>query len=138
MTDMTPMTDADWHALAQGRYLNLESYRRDGRPLRTPLWFAADGATLVAYTRADTGKIKRLRRNPACRIAACDMRGTPTGPWLAAQARLLDGAEADAAMRLLDRKYWPWKQLIALFALLRPAPRAVIALTPTDRPPTTP
>jgi PPOX class probable F420-dependent enzyme len=124
------MTDTAWASLAQGRYLNLESLRRDGRAVRTPLWFAAEGTTLFVYSRSDAGKIKRLRREPRCRIAACDMRGTPTGPWLDAQARLLDGEEAEAAMRLLDRKYWPWKQLIALAALLRPAPRSVFAITP--------
>ena len=123
------MPDA-WATLARGRYLNLESFRRDGTGVRTPLWFAADGTTLVVYSRADAGKIKRLRRDPTCRIAACDMKGNLSGPWLPAQARLLDGDEAAAAMRLLDRKYWPWKQLLGLFAKLRPGPRTVVALTP--------
>ena len=31
---------AAWQQLAQSRYLNLESYRRDGTAVRTPLWFA--------------------------------------------------------------------------------------------------
>lgn len=119
-----------WAALARGRYLNLESFRRDGTGVRTPLWFAADGDALVVYSRSDAGKIKRLRRDPTCRIAACDMRGNPSGPWLDARARLLEGAEADAAMRLLDRKYRPWKQLLGLFAKLRPGARTVVALTP--------
>lgn len=119
-----------WRQLAQARYLNLESYRRDGTPVRTPLWFApsADGATFYVYSRADAFKVKRLRRDGRCRIAACDMRGGVTGPWLDAGAAIVAGEEAARGMALLDRRYWPWKQLLGLAAMLRPAPRAVVAI----------
>ncbi len=122
---------AEWQQLAQSRYLNLESYRRDGTPVRTPLWFAAapDGALFI-YSRADAFKVKRLRRDPRCRIAACDMRGTVAGPWLDASAAIVTGADAAQGMALLDRRYWPWKQLLNLAAMLRPAPRAVVTLRP--------
>lgn len=117
------MNDADWAALAQARYLSLESYRRDGTPVRTPLWFAAMPATgaLVAYTDADSAKVKRLRRTPRCRVASCTMRGTLTGPWLAAQASLGAGDGAAPGMALLNRKYRPWKQVLDLLIRLRPA-----------------
>ena len=123
---------AEWQQLAQSRYLNLESYRRDGTPVRTPLWFAAaaDG-TLFVYSRADAFKVKRLRRDPRCRIAACDMRGKVAGPWLTASAAIVTGIGAAQGMALLDRRYWPWKQLLGIAAMLRPAPRAVIALSPS-------
>ena len=83
----------EWAALAGARYLNLESFRRDGTGVRTPLWFApsADGAVFYIYSVADSFKIKRLRRTPRCRIAACTMRGVPTGPWLDATATILAG-----------------------------------------------
>ena len=127
---MTP----EWHQLAQSRYLNLESYRRDGTPVRTPLWFAlsGDGATLYVYSRADAFKIKRIQRNARCRIAACDLRGKLAGPWLEASAAIVTGADAAQGMALLDRRYWPWKQLLGLAAMLRPAPRAVVALVARD------
>ena len=127
---MTP----EWQQLAQSRYLNLESYRRDGTPVRTPLWFAPTegGAPLYIYSRADAFKIKRLQRNARCRIAACDLRGTVVGPWLDATATIVTGAEAAHGMALLDRRYWPWKQLLGLLAMLRPAPRSVVAIHPRD------
>lgn len=120
----------EWAALAGARYLNLESFRRDGTAVRTPLWFApsADGAVFYVYSVADSFKIKRLRRNPRCRIAACTMRGAVTGPWLEAHATILDGAAVAAGMALLDRRYWPWKQMLGLLARLRPAARAVVAI----------
>ena len=125
---MTP----EWQQLGQSRYLNLESYRRDGTPVRTPLWFAAaeGGGPLYIYSKADAFKIKRLQRNQACRIAACDLRGKIIGPWLDASATIVAGAEATRGMALLDRRYRPWKQLLGLLAMLRPVPRAVVAIHP--------
>jgi PPOX class probable F420-dependent enzyme len=125
------MSDDDWASLSRGRYLCLESFRRDGTAVRTPLWFAAvpGGTTLVAYTIADSAKVKRLRRNPSCRIATCDMRGNPGGPFLAARATLRD--DDPAAMRLLNRKYWPWKLMLDVFARFRRrAGRVVITISP--------
>ena len=130
---------AQWQALARARYLNLESTKRDGTAVRTPLWFApgADG-TFYVYSQAEAFKVKRLRRNPRCRIAACDMRGNVTGPWLEARAEIVAGDAAAHGMALLNRRYWPWKQLLGLLARLRPgAARAVIALRPAGEGPAT-
>lgn len=119
------MTDA-WQALAQGRYLNLESFRRDGTTVRTPLWFAPDtDGTLYIYSLAEAFKVKRLRRTPRCRIAACDLRGRVAGPWLEARAEILSGAAAAHGMALLDRRYWPWKQMLGLFSRRE---KAVVAI----------
>ncbi len=122
----------EWQALARARYLNLESYRRDGTAVRTPLWFAPDAAgTFHVYSQAEAFKVKRLRREPRCRVAACDMRGRVTGPWLEARAEILAGEEAASGMALLNRRYWPWKQIIGLLARLRPGTaRTVIAIRP--------
>ena len=127
----------EWGVASRERYLNLETFRRNGAAVRTPVWFAAEeGAaggpmTLYVYSTADAGKTKRVRNSPVARIAACDMRGTVSGPWFDAVATLVTGAEFDRAMRLLNQKYFAWKQLLNLSArLFRPKPRAVIALRP--------
>ena len=119
-------------SLMAGRYLSLESFRRSGVGVRTPIWFAVapgDGArTLYVYSTADSGKAKRIRREGRVRIAACDMRGAISGAWFEARAAVVDGAEADLGMRLLDRKYWPWKQMLGLFARFSSRGRVVIAI----------
>ena len=126
------MTTTEWQTLTKARYLNLESLKRDGTAVRTPLWFAPDAdGTFYIYSQAEAYKVKRLRRTPACRVAACDMRGNVSGPWLEARADILSGDAAAHGMALLDRRYWPWKQMLCLLARLRPgAARAVIALRP--------
>lgn len=127
---------SDFSSLAAERYISLESFRRDGVGVKTPIWFAAtpDGARLYIYTLADSFKTKRIRRNPKVRIAACDMAGKVRGPWQDATATIVEGDEYRLGMGLLDRKYFPWKHLIGFLALFRPRQRVVIALLPAGAP----
>jgi uncharacterized protein len=114
------------------KYLSLETFRKNGEGIRTPIWFAAEkeGATpaLYIYTIADTGKVKRIRNNPSVRIAPCDMRGNVTGEWVPARAELLSGDAAAHGTQMLNRKYFPLKQIMAFFAKFSRRERVVIAL----------
>ncbi len=120
------------------KYLNLETFRKSGEGVRTPIWFAAEPATsldspaakLYVYTVGNTGKMKRMRNNPRVRIAPCDMRGKVLGEWVDAQAEIVTGAEAAHGMSLLNKKYAPWKQLLGFFAMFRRQERAVLAIHP--------
>jgi uncharacterized protein len=120
-----------WATTFEGqKYLSLETFRRTGEGVRTPLWFAAtpDGM-LYVYTLVQSGKVKRIRRSPEVRVAPCDMRGRVTGAWFDATARLVSGAEFDKGMALINRKYRPMKLLLDLGSLLSQRERAVIALS---------
>jgi uncharacterized protein len=100
------------------RYLSLETFRRDGRGVRTPVWFAPASEeakpVLYAYTLAQSGKAKRIRRSGHVRIAPCDMRGRITGDWQEATARIAGPDAYATGMRLINRRYWPWKSLMDL------------------------
>ena len=131
-------TASAFGAFAGKKYLNLETYRKDGRVVRTPVWFAAaedaaPGASpqkLYIYTIGESGKVKRIRNNGRVRIAPCDMRGGLLGEWVAARAEILTGEQATRGMRLLNRKYIPWKQLLDFFAMFRRRQRIVMAIRP--------
>lgn len=109
-------------------YLNLESYRKDGTAVCTPVWFAEGDGLLYAYTLADSYKVKRIRNNPRVRVAACNYKGALKGEWVPAQARILDEAGSRRAHELLDRKYWLSKRIGNLMAKLRGHKRAEIAI----------
>jgi hypothetical protein len=115
-------------SFAGQKYLNFESYRRSGKPVRTPLWFVESGGFLYVRTPEDTGKVKRIRRNPRVRIVVSDVRGRPKGDWMEARARIAEGAEAAQANRLLSRKYGLVKRLIDFGTRLRGRGHIVIAL----------
>lgn len=83
----------------------LETRKRDGSWVATPVSLAIEAGHAYFRTYDAAGKYKRLRNFPEVRVAPCTMRGKPTGPAVAATARLLDGAEAEQARSALARRY---------------------------------
>ncbi len=129
---MGPMTELK--DVSSEKYLNLETFRRSGLGVRTPVWFAAKpdgngGIRLYIYSKAAAGKVRRIRHNGKVRIAPCTVTGVITGNWVEARAGLVTGAALDEGMRLLNRKYWPWKNVLDILSQLRPgAERAMIEI----------
>jgi len=110
-------------------YVSLETYRKTGVAVATPIWFAESGSgVFYAYSEAAAGKVKRIRNNPEVRIAPCTMRGLVTGEWVKARARIVDdAAEITRGQQLLSRKY-PLKRLFDLFRRFSAKPRALIEI----------
>ena len=90
---------------ANQQCLSLETYRKDGQPMRTPVWFVEDNGVVYIHTVKNAGKIKRIRHTTRVRVAPCDMRGAVTGDWIDGEARVLDEAGVRRVNELLDRKY---------------------------------
>jgi hypothetical protein len=91
--------------LADGKYISLATFKRDGTRVATPVWVTREGDHLYAITDADSGKAKRLRNSPRAEVAPCDMRGNVTGGTVPATAVLLDDAGTKRVMDLVTRKY---------------------------------
>jgi PPOX class probable F420-dependent enzyme len=102
---------------ARQKYLNLETFRRNGESMKTPVWFVQDGETIYVQTVANSGKVKRIRNNGRVIVTPCKMEGTPCGTWVQAEAReITDAAIAKKVNRLLDKKYGLMKKMFALGA----------------------
>ena len=120
------------------QYLSLETFKKSGEGVKTPVWFAADpasdlngnGARLYMYTIGNTGKVKRIRNNPHVKIAPCTVRGEVLGDWTNANAEIVTGDTASQAMKLLNKKYFPWKQILSFFALFSRRERIVMVIRP--------
>jgi uncharacterized protein len=96
-------------------YLNLETFRRNGEAMRTPVWFVQDGQKLYVRTMAESGKVKRVRNNPKVNVAVCEVDGRITGEWLAGIGREVRG-EPEIELKvdqLLDVKYGEVKRDLA-------------------------
>jgi uncharacterized protein len=86
---------------AGAKYLNLETFRKTGVGVPTPVWFAGDvlrnAPTITVfyiYSEADAGKVKRIRNNPKVHVAPCTMRGDVRGAWIDGRARICEDDEA--------------------------------------------
>jgi PPOX class probable F420-dependent enzyme len=94
------------------KYVSLVTFRRDGRAVATPVWFAAMGEEFGVITETNVGKVKRIRNNPRVTVQVCDYSGkvVPVSdpkaqPVLNATARLVTGAEAVQVRKAIAKKY---------------------------------
>jgi hypothetical protein len=104
---MTGLDSRTLHALTRARYVSLTTYRRDGSPVRTPVWLAVEDGRLYVSTETRSWKVRRLRRDPAVQVTVCDVRGriAPGAVEAAGSGRLLDAAGTRRVQALLARKY---------------------------------
>src|SRR2546427_3486123 len=69
--------------------MSLETYRRNGEPVRTPVWFFEENRILYVQTRMIAqARWKRISRNPKVRIAPSHFRGKPKAEYIDARAEL--------------------------------------------------
>ena len=129
------MADAQFASFQERKYLNIETFRKNGQGVHTPVWFAGEPeggapAKLYLYSTSDSGKAKRIRNNGRVRVAPCDVRGKLFGEWVEARAEIVTDTEAEHGIKLLNKKYMPWKQLLDFFSLFSRHKRVVFAIRP--------
>ncbi len=96
-------------------YCSLATFRRNGRAVETPVWFAHDDGPFYVFSEGDAGKVKRLRVGSRVRVAPCTLRGRVTGEWVEGTGRIVeDPAEIERAYAALHRKYG-WQMKLADF-----------------------
>jgi PPOX class probable F420-dependent enzyme len=122
--------DSKLAQFAGQNYISLETFKKNGQGVKTPVWFVLHENAFYVYTEADSWKVKRIRNNPRVRVAVCNMRGGIKGPWLDAAASAVEGDERLAADKLLDRKYF-LKKIFNLLTRLNRHKRTMIKIETT-------
>jgi len=111
------------------KYISLETYRKSGAAVPTPVWLIEDGGLVYVRTDPKSGKAKRIRRNPKVRIAPSDARGKTLGPYVDGEARFVEGEDAQRIMRVIKKKYGILGAIVDFFNGLRGnRPTAVISI----------
>src|SRR5215472_6089970 len=86
--------------------ISLETYRKSGVAVRTPVWFLVEDGTLIVHTGGTSGKVKRIRRNPKVRVAPSKFRGEPKGDYIDGHAELVTDPETvEKYYSLIYKKY---------------------------------
>jgi PPOX class probable F420-dependent enzyme len=102
--------------LAKEKHIALETFRKSGEPVRTPVWPMVDDNLLYVVTRSHTGKVKRIRNNPRVRVAPSSFSGDPKGDWMEGTARFAEGEEAERAVQLRKKKYGLQAMLVGMMS----------------------
>lgn len=94
--------------ISSEKYVSLVTFRRSGEAVASPVWIAplADGRAGFT-TEASSGKVKRIRNNPAITLQPCSMRGNvaPDAPTISATAMVVTGSTYTAVHDAIHTKY---------------------------------
>ena len=96
------------------KYCVLVSYRKNGDPIPSPLWFGVGDGKVYVHTGG--AKVKRVERNPRVLVAPSTFRGRPAGPPFAGTARRLSSPDDAGAERWIQANYgWARRVYYGLF-----------------------
>jgi PPOX class probable F420-dependent enzyme len=105
--------------LSNSKYINIETLKKNGSGVRTPIWFIIYQGIIYFRTDSKSGKVKRIKNNPHVRIAPCDIRGNLKGNWFDGKAKSADSKESSIVFSMIDRKYGFLTALIRSFNKIR-------------------
>lgn len=101
MNNQKTVTDS----VAGARCLSLTTFKRDGAPVATPVWFNVIDGRIYVTTATDSGKVKRVKNNPLVEVASCTQSGKVAGPTIVGTARILSPEETEPVLRAKRRRY---------------------------------
>ncbi len=112
------------------KFLNLETVRKSGVTVATPVWFVEHDGKFYVRTVSDAGKVKRIRNNGQVRIMPCGQRGEPKGDWIKATARLKSAEEDIQINEWFLARYGFVKRVFDLMNTLRRTKWQAIEIVP--------
>tara|TARA_B100000929_G_scaffold116152_1_gene92110 strand:+ start:42 stop:416 length:375 start_codon:yes stop_codon:yes gene_type:complete len=98
------------------KYINLETYRIDQTPVKTPVWFVIEKDQIYITTKETTGKVKRLRNNQNARIAVCSIKGEIKSDWVdVGLEKITEESDVEKIVKLRKKKYGFSARLVSMF-----------------------
>lgn len=110
----------------------LSTLHEDGSPNALPLWFDWDGDKLRMFSNRETGKVRRLRRDPRACVTVADPVGTPEA-WVSVEGRveILDEGGKELALELAAKYYEGEHRQLTIEEWSRNEDFVLLELTPT-------
>jgi uncharacterized protein len=115
---------------SKAKCINFETFRKNGEPVKSPVWFVVSSGTLFVSTELNSGKVKRIRRNSKARVVSSTMGGEPKGEWIDAKVRFADLEESKKALSMMNRKYNILKWVHDTYNWMQRRKIIVLAITP--------
>ncbi|MGB0384219.1 MAG: PPOX class F420-dependent oxidoreductase [Ardenticatenaceae bacterium] len=82
-----------FNELGDTKYIALETFKKNGQGVVTPVWVIGKEGKLYAWTDGNSWKVKRIRNKSHVRVCQCDRVGKLESDWIEAQADILVRAE---------------------------------------------
>jgi len=91
--------------LESEKYISVETFRKNGNGVKTPVWFVIRDETIFVITRDQTVKFKRLKNNTKVNVAISSMKGDVKSEWSSGVATILSDEKVKEVSKWRDKKY---------------------------------
>jgi uncharacterized protein len=121
--------------LGSERFVSLTTFKRDGRPVASPMWIVEDGGRLWLWTPTEAAKVKRVRRNSRVTLTPCGRTGKVRAGEAVAEGTaevITDPEEVARVESLIKGKYkieYRVVTLIETIAARGRKPRVILRIT---------
>jgi PPOX class probable F420-dependent enzyme len=95
----------------EGKYISLITYKKNGNPIATQVWFVENDNKIYVVTLQGRYKLKRIRSNSSVKIAPSSIRGKPKTEYIDGTARILSDDESRPIIVLFKKKYRMFKMM---------------------------
>ena len=120
--------DGKLYQFLNKEYISLETFKRSGKGVSTPVWFLIDDDKIFIRSYANSGKVKRMRNNPNVKVCPSDALGRPHGLPIKGKAVRVDGDSEIRVSHLLYRKYGLMKMSFDIWGAIKQLEWAVFAI----------
>ena len=96
------------------KVITLETYKKSGEAVRTPLFFVEHEGVLYMRTPMHSWKVKRIQNSAQVRIVPSDGLGNPQGAWVEGYAEIYHERDMAWVNALSKQKYGWVKRLMDL------------------------
>ena len=110
------------------KYINLETYKKNGQVVKTPVWFVLDEGVIYVRTDKNSGKVKRAQNNPNVHLMPCNIKGRPKGEGIDGTIQIANENESNRAKQLLNQKYGLLGKMLGIMYKLRKIEFVVLSI----------
>ena len=115
------------------RFISINTYKKNGHMIATPVVFAYTDQKIVIMTGAHSGKIKRLKNNPQATISPCNSRGEIKGVSINTKARFIAENETKWAYQAMLKKNGLIFRLYRLYGQIKNWKFTFIEFSPVEQ-----
>ena len=111
------------------KYINLQTFKKNGEIVSTPVWFVLKNNEIFFRSDADSGKVKRIRNNNNIKASICDIRGNIKGQTYTGIANFQDKSRYNEINSLFDKKYSLVSPILKIVYKLRKINLVILSIT---------
>ena len=115
----------------KAKYINIQTYKKTGQPLSTPVWFIIKDNKIFFRTSHNSGKIKRIRNNNNVKFALCDIRGKIKGEWYEGIAKIENDSD-NSILFQINKKYGLSSRLMKIFYKIKKIDIVILSIEPKN------